>query len=276
MTAARKGRVGRPRMLTREQVVEAALRLGLEDFTMKAVAAELGVTIATLYKYVQDRDELFRLAVGETMARMPLPVDHGQHWSQFLREFAAAILAIMIADRSVLDRLMHWGVGLETELKLSEIFIEAMAKRGFEPTEAARIMRLAGAAAFGAAVRTYCNQARAERSGSLGLAVAEALAHFEADELPLVRAAPFEPLGGGLSLLGMMIEPLIEQIARQRGETLPPAGTAGAGPDAPSVAAPCADPPPPRCGGGSQGPQPRVSSTPGMSPAARQASRKRT
>ena len=126
----------------------------------------------------------------------------------------------------MLDQLIHWGVGLETELKLSEIFIEAMAARGFEPEEAARILPLIGATAFGAAVRTHCNQARAERSGSLGRAFDEALAHYRADELPLVRATPFEAAGDGPPLLSLMIEPPIEQLARQRGETLPSGGPA--------------------------------------------------
>jgi AcrR family transcriptional regulator len=221
MTATPKIRPGRPRLLTRDRIVEAALRLGLTEFSMKAVAAELGTTIATLYKYVRDRDHLFRLAVDEALARMPLPTDHGQHWSVFLSEFADVVCGALIADRQVLGRVIDWGVGMETELKLDEIFLRAMTRRGFAVEEASRILRLTGAAAFGVAVRTHCNRARISRSGSLQRALEEAMSPFVQDKLPEIPTIPSQIFDDGLSLLHDTLAPLIEQIARSRGETLP-------------------------------------------------------
>lgn len=221
MTETRKSRAGRPRLLTQDRIVDAALRLGLEDFTMKAVAAELGTTIATLYSYVRDRDHLFRLAVDEAMARMPLPTDRGQHWSVFIREFADVAGGALIADRHILGRLIHWGTGLETELRLGEIFVEAMVKRGFAQADALHILRLVGAAAFGTAVRTHCTEARTARGGSLAHAFDEAMSHYAPDELPIIRVAGPGFFDGGRPLLQAMLDPLIERIARQRGEELP-------------------------------------------------------
>jgi AcrR family transcriptional regulator len=221
LTSAGRLKVGRPRALTLEQIIGAALRLGLESFTMKGVAIELGVTVATLYKYVQDRDHLFRLAVDEAIAVTRLPRDRGQHWSDYVSEFASAIFLKLASDKLMLDRLVLWGIGLETELRLSEVFIEAMIARGFASEEAVRILELVGIAAFGAAVRTCCDAARAQRHGSLRHAIDEALLPFAPDEMPHVRAMPLTNPEDATALVRRMIAPVIAQIAMSRGESVP-------------------------------------------------------
>lgn len=214
-------KVGRPRALTLKQITGAALRLGLESFTMKGVATELGVTAATLYKYVQDRDHLFRLAVEEAVGVTNLPRDRGQHWSDYLAEFAAAICVKLASDKLMLDRLVLWGIGLETELRLSEVFIEAMIARGFSSEEAVRILELLGIAAFGSAVRLSCDAARAQRHGSLQHAIDEALQPFAPGEMQHVRALRLADQEDPTALVRRMIAPVIAQIAMSLGESVP-------------------------------------------------------
>jgi hypothetical protein len=150
-----------------------------------------------------------------------LPSDHGQHWSLFLSDFADVICGALTSDPQVLGRLIDWGIGLENELKLNEIFLTAMLRRGFAIDEASRILRLMGVAAFGVAVRTHCNRARISRSGSLQRAVDEAISHYAPDKLPAVPIIPSQIFDDSHSLLHDAIAPLIEEIARKRGETLP-------------------------------------------------------
>ncbi len=226
----RRAAGGRPRALTREQVVEAALRLGLEDFTMKRVAAELGVSIATLYQYVTDRDELLRLAVSRQMASLPFPADDGQHWSVFLREYARGIVEMLASDPHVLIRLIMSGSGMETELQLVEAFLGFMKTRGFPESDGMRIMHQATGAAFATAVFCHRDRMRAQRSGSLPKAAQEALLHYPDDALPLVRRA-FDVYARQTDPADLvLLEPLIAAIADARGEALP----------APSTAAPVA------------------------------------
>jgi AcrR family transcriptional regulator len=77
--AERAGRpVGRP-PLTRERVVEAALRImdqeGLEAVTMRRIGRELGVEAMSLYNHVEDKDDILggvtEIAMGEF--RFPEP-----------------------------------------------------------------------------------------------------------------------------------------------------------------------------------------------------------
>jgi AcrR family transcriptional regulator len=72
----------RPRSLTTGQLAGAALavlgRAGPAGLTMRAVAAELGLSVMGLYRYVADRDELERLLVDHVFATVdtaPPPPD---------------------------------------------------------------------------------------------------------------------------------------------------------------------------------------------------------
>jgi AcrR family transcriptional regulator len=54
--------VGRPRALTIEEILDAAIGLGLTGISLPVLAAKLGIATATLYNYVANRGELLRLA----------------------------------------------------------------------------------------------------------------------------------------------------------------------------------------------------------------------
>jgi AcrR family transcriptional regulator len=62
----------RTRTLTLDSIVEESLslvrRLGVGGLTMRAVAAELGVTPMAVYYYVADKDDLLRLVVDRVTA----------------------------------------------------------------------------------------------------------------------------------------------------------------------------------------------------------------
>src|SRR5258708_11524452 len=63
---------GRPRQIDRERIVEAALDVGLESLTMRAVAERLGVHPSALNYHVSGRGEL-RRAVASSVFRLALP-----------------------------------------------------------------------------------------------------------------------------------------------------------------------------------------------------------
>jgi AcrR family transcriptional regulator len=72
----------RPKSLTTDQLARAALstldRAGPAGLTMRAVAAELGMSVMGLYRYVADRDDLERLVVDHlfgTVDTRPPPPD---------------------------------------------------------------------------------------------------------------------------------------------------------------------------------------------------------
>ncbi len=90
---AAKGRRGGGRApgITREALTAAALRVlerdGLDDLTMRKVAAELDVQAASLYWHVRNKDELLDLLADAVQADMPAGLPEGD-WREQVRYMA--------------------------------------------------------------------------------------------------------------------------------------------------------------------------------------------
>ena len=85
--------------LSREQISTAAVTLadtqGIEAVSMRAVAAELGVGAASLYRYVARKDELIDLMVDAVMGR-DLQFEIRGDWREDLRSFAHGLRALTL------------------------------------------------------------------------------------------------------------------------------------------------------------------------------------
>jgi TetR/AcrR family tetracycline transcriptional repressor len=88
--------------LSREEIVEAAAgileRDGYDALTMRAVASELGVQAAALYRHVAGRDELDDLLFDHLMADCA-PRTAGRDWREDVRTITAAWRARLIGKR---------------------------------------------------------------------------------------------------------------------------------------------------------------------------------
>src|ERR1700761_1876534 len=104
--------VGRPARYTRAEITAAALRLadaeGLDAVAMRRVAAELGTGAASLYRYVETRDELLDLMTDATAAEydLPAPSDDGPAGG-----WLAGLVAIGEQARAI-GRRHRWLAGL--------------------------------------------------------------------------------------------------------------------------------------------------------------------
>jgi AcrR family transcriptional regulator len=208
--------VGRPRLVTQEQVIEAALRLGPQPLTMTRVAEELGVSPATLYLYVTDRDHLVRLVTARRLGDLAIPDDVGQDWTDFLREYVHILTGKLSTNTSDLLQVLAVGSTLEVELRLAERFYEIMSARGFSIDESVEIMTQASVIAIGAAMGICRDRLAAEATGSMAGALSDVLATVPSDDLPLVRRAvpAYETRGAGVD--GELVEGLIARIALRR------------------------------------------------------------
>ena len=84
--------------LSREQITAAAVRLadtqGIEALSMRALAVELGVGAASLYRYVARKDELIDLMVDKVMGTVEFDVSGD--WREDLRSFARGLQATIL------------------------------------------------------------------------------------------------------------------------------------------------------------------------------------
>jgi AcrR family transcriptional regulator len=96
-----RGRRGPRPGLSADAIVEAAVRLadaeGLEAISMARVAAELGFTTMSLYRYVVSKDELLQLMFNASALGAESLVIEGDNWRSRLRAWAAI-------QRDMLDR----------------------------------------------------------------------------------------------------------------------------------------------------------------------------
>jgi AcrR family transcriptional regulator len=209
-------RVGRPRVLTRAQVIETAARMPPGEVTMTRLAETLGVSIGTLYQYVADRDELIRLLTEKRMGDLPLPADTGQHWSDYLREYVRRLSSALAADGELLINGLSEPT-MEPELRFTEAFYTVLVSRGFDLDEAVQVQAQVSIIAVGAALGDLRQRVAVRESGSVGAALGQVLAGIGDDELPLVRRAAraFELRGSSVSGL---VEAMIASIASRRGE----------------------------------------------------------
>ena len=101
--------VGRPARRSRGEITAAALAIadseGLEAVSMRRVAAELGTGPASLYRYVETRDELLDLMTDATAAEYALAEPSG--------DWLADLVAIGEQARAIMRR-HSWLAGLVT------------------------------------------------------------------------------------------------------------------------------------------------------------------
>ncbi|MFI4973155.1 MAG: TetR/AcrR family transcriptional regulator [Caulobacterales bacterium] len=92
----------RRQFLSREEIIEAAAAIlerdGYDALNMRAIAAELGVRAAALYRYVQSREELDDILFDHLMAGCT-PALQGKDWREDLRAIAQAWRERLVSRR---------------------------------------------------------------------------------------------------------------------------------------------------------------------------------
>lgn len=137
----RAGRVPR-NTLSRDGVVDAALALidteGLDAVTMPKVAQQLGVGTMSLYRHVQDKDDLIDAIAVRVMRDIQVPGGAADDWQGrvvgYLRALRHAAIAHPALCRILADRGLTVGPVFDQLEELHGILIAA----GFTDTDAVR------------------------------------------------------------------------------------------------------------------------------------------
>ena len=133
-------------------IAKAAHDIGLDRVTMKAVADELGVSVPGLYHHVEGRDDLMRLAAEYSAAQIQLPVDHGQHWSAWLLEWARYSHDAFVAQPALLGQFLTGSLGIDRMVTHVDAVLGVLTRQGFTALEALDAYALVSQSAVGAAV----------------------------------------------------------------------------------------------------------------------------
>ncbi|MBO0656502.1 TetR/AcrR family transcriptional regulator C-terminal domain-containing protein [Streptomyces triculaminicus] len=99
----RKGAGAEVGGLDRDRIVATTVRMldtdGLAKFSMRRLAAELGVTAMSVYWYVDNKDDLLELAMDQASAGMSVPdvSDESADWRDQVRELATEYRKMLVA-----------------------------------------------------------------------------------------------------------------------------------------------------------------------------------
>lgn len=132
-----KRKMGRPRRVTLEKIIEAGCEIGLEKLEMLPVAQKLGIGVATLYGYIQDREHLLRLVADKVSGQNLLPIeDIGQDWADALREHAERTFRFGSSWPKFTELQMDGMLGNPADSANSDILLKLLMARGIEPMDA--------------------------------------------------------------------------------------------------------------------------------------------
>lgn len=144
--------MGRPARISRDAIAEAAHEIGLEDLTLKAVASRLGVGVPSLYHHIGGRDELLQLAAEHAVRRLHLPEDHGQHWAEWLLEWARYNRDAFVAQPTLLGQFLGGGIDPDVVRRHAEGIRAVLERQGFDEDEAYEAYQLVSTCALGEAL----------------------------------------------------------------------------------------------------------------------------
>lgn len=135
----RKAEGGEGAALDRERIVAATVRLldaeGLTKFSMRRLAADLGVTAMSVYWYVDTKDDLMELALDEICAELSTPdlSDEDADWRDQLRGLATEYRDLLLAHpwaTQLLGRYLNLG---PRSMTFAESTLVVMSRSGIAP-----------------------------------------------------------------------------------------------------------------------------------------------
>lgn len=148
-TTSRRRRAARG-ALTRSKVVDAAERevrsAGFEQMTIRNLAAKLEVAPMTLYRHVQDKDDLLDEVVDRMLARRWRPRRSQDDWIVWTAEAAERFRVFLINEPAALHVYLNHPVDSRTALVRMETMLGVLRNAGFDDDAARRAY---------AAVHTY-------------------------------------------------------------------------------------------------------------------------
>jgi TetR/AcrR family transcriptional regulator, tetracycline repressor protein len=140
-------KLGRPKagqeLLTRERILETALRLidlhGVEAFSMRRVAADLGVDPMAIYYHLPGKPAVLAGVVELVCAGLQLPPPGIGAWQERVRAVAESYRGLVRAHRNIaLYLIADAEASVSAALEVNEALFEALLAAGLPPREVVR------------------------------------------------------------------------------------------------------------------------------------------
>lgn len=132
--------------LTRERILVAALRLiderGLDELTMRALGAELGVEAMSIYKHVPSKGAVLDGVVELLLAELETERPSSSEWRAHLTDLARRFRAVSLAHPSAFPLLRRRSLSAYVVGRaMAEAALETMIAGGFTRDDAIAALR---------------------------------------------------------------------------------------------------------------------------------------
>jgi AcrR family transcriptional regulator len=141
------GPQSRQRLVTREQIIDAAIDLGdagdLEAITVRRLASQLGVGTMTLYTYFRSKDDILNAMADRILGAFTIPDLTGKDLGSAVRALAHAYRRLMQEHPTVIRLLIMRDTSTPTAVKGGmEQILAALAKAAVTGELAVRVYGL--------------------------------------------------------------------------------------------------------------------------------------
>lgn len=218
---------GRPAKspLSAEAIVDAALAIcrkeGLEAVTMRRVAAELDTGPASLYVYVQNRQQLLEEMLDRVAGGVPLPPIDPARWREQLHELVGGWLRAMESHPGLASVAVGNPPTSEHTMVGADHLMGLLVAGGVTPQDAAWACDILPLIATATAVETDVHRAQGHTGGETAERIEATLASLPAERFPYLARYGAELVSGdGDERFRFAIDVFLDGlVARGRGVT---------------------------------------------------------
>jgi AcrR family transcriptional regulator len=144
-------RLGRPARVTKAQIAEAALSIGLHRSTIRNVAEALGISVPGLYHHVRLRQDLLNIAAAHCLQQHPAPTADGANWQEWLTLYARHLFDTLVTHPEIITMIVSGPSYLSSRGEYLERILQGLEHRGFSLVEAYEAYVHVNSAVIGAA-----------------------------------------------------------------------------------------------------------------------------
>ena len=138
-------RAGQRAGLSREAVLEAALRIaeedGVEHLTMRRLSEQLGVMPNAIYSYYPDKDALLDAVLDSLLGEIPMPDPHAVDWREGIAELMDSSRRLLLAHPPLVSLFLSRAALGPNASRLGEVTFRLLRNGGLDGERAVEAFR---------------------------------------------------------------------------------------------------------------------------------------
>ena len=177
---------GRKRLLKRDDILNGALSIGLDNLTMKNLAEHLNVGTATLYQYFENRETLLMEAAEYSIRLLPFPDYRGQGWKELALEYTKNVQKILKQHPSFIHSHPVTDYGYKIHFTLTEKILTDLVSCGLNAKQAIKVAHIITMASYAGAVKAIRQERLPVEGADIRGYISEQFSEMDHEEFPIL------------------------------------------------------------------------------------------